>query len=362
MRMLRSGQRNWYQPQDFCLDAEFPPTKQNTWGRFRMSRKNLHNPVLFTVTLALLVIAFTGPAAWAQGISPVVWSASRVSFDNGQAPSIAISGWFAVEVHEGASGTLWYSTGQIQDGTILWTVPTQYANGYAPSIAISGSTVIEVHQAVAGEGALWNQTAQIFTTEDGITWDPPTQYDNGLAPSVTADGPTVFEVHQGGSGVGPLYYHTGTLLSGTVEWAANPAQYDTGVAPSVALAGSTVIEVHQAGTSAGPLWCHAAEIRANGSVVWAATTKEAQYGTGLAPSVSASGPTVIEVHQEDSGVGSILYQTAALQSSGAVKFAKKPLAFDIGEAPRVYVAGTLIVEVQDVESGTGSIFYHTGAY
>jgi hypothetical protein len=326
-----------------------------------MSRNSLHSPVLLTVTLALLVTAFTGTAVWAQGISPVVWSASPVSFDSGQAPSVAISGWFAVEVHEGASGALWYSTGQIQDGTIVWSASAQYANGYAPSIAISGNTVIEVHQGAAGEGALWNVNAQIASTDSGVSWGPATQYDNGLAPSVAANGPTVFEVHQGGSGVGPLFYHTGTLLSGSVEWAANSAQYDTGVAPSVALAGSTVIEVHQAGTGAGPLWCHAAEIRANGSIVWAASTKEAQYDTGLAPSISASGPTVIEVHQVDSGVGPLWYQTAALQSSGAFKFAKK-IEYDSGEAPRVSVAGTLVVEVHDTNNGAGPIFYHTGAY
>jgi hypothetical protein len=324
--------------------------------------RKINNTVLLTLTLALVVTAFTGSAARAQGISPVVWSNTATSFDSGQAPSIAISGWFAVEVHEGASGTLWYSTGQIQGSTIVWNVSEQYANGYAPSIAISGNTVIEVHQAVAGEGALWNVNGQIASADNGISWGPAGQYDNGLAPSVAADGLTVFEVHQGGSGVGPLYYHTGTLLSGDVDWTENGAQYDTGAAPSVAIAGSTVIEVHQIDTGVGPLWCHAAEIRANGSVVWAATTKEAQYGTGLAPSISASGPTAVEVHQVDSGVGSLASQTAALQSSGTVKFAKKPFEYSTGEAPRVSVAGSTIVEVHSSSSGVGPIFYQPAAY
>jgi len=129
---------------------------------------------------------------------------------------------------------------------------------------------------------------------------------------------------------------------------------------SVAVAGSTVIEVHQVDTGAGPLWYHAAEIRADGSVVWA--TKDVQYGTGLAPSVSASGPTVIEVHQKDSGVGSLWSQTAGLQSSATVKFVKKPVEYDSGEAPRVSVAGTMILEVHDENSGAGPIYYHTAAY
>ena len=321
----------------------------------------INKTVLVLMTLVAVAIAFKAPAAWAQGISPVVWSASPVSFDNGQAPSVAISGVFAVEVHEGASGTLWYSTGQIQGGTVAWSTSTQYANGYAPSVAISGNAVIEVHQGGSGFGPLWNVCAQIAASDDGISWGGAEQYDNGLAPSVAADGLSVVEVHQGGTGVGPLWYHTGQLRSNVVEWSANPSQYDTGAAPSVAVAGSTIVEVHQVDAGVGPLWYHAAEIRANGSVVWA--TAGFQYdSSGLAPSVSASGPTVIEVHQVASGDGSLENQTAALQSSGIVKFAKKVSKYDSGEAPRVAVAGATIVEVHDTNSGAGPIFYHTAAY
>jgi hypothetical protein len=107
------------------------------------------------------------------------------------------------------------------------------------------------------------------------------------------------------------------------------------------------------------LYYHAAEIRASGSGVW--STKEAPYGTGLAPSVSASGPTVIEVHQEDSGDGLLENQTAALQSNGTVKFVKKALKYGTGEA-RVSVAGTMILEVHDTNSGVGPIFYQSAAY
>jgi hypothetical protein len=320
----------------------------------------INQTVLAMMTLAAVAIAFKAPAASAQGISPVVWSASPVSFDNGQAPSVAISGLVAVEVHEGDSGTLWYSVGQIQGSSIVWTVPVQYANGYAPSIAISGNTVIEVHQGGSGFGPLWNVCAQI-SSSFGISWGSATQYDNGLAPSVAADGLTVVEVHQGGSGVGPLWYHTGELLAPVVEWSSSASQYDTGVAPSVAVAGSTVIEVHQIGTGEGPLWYHAAEARANGSVVWATTGFQYSSG-GIAPSVSASGPTVIEVHQVVSGVGRLWYYTAGLQSSGTVKFAAKPFKYDSGETPRVAVAGATIVEVHDSNSGVGPIFYHTAAY
>ena len=131
----------------------------------------INKTVLVLMTLAAVAIALNAPASWAQGISPVVWSDSAVSFDSGLAPSVAISGTLAVEVHGDGSGGLWYSIGQIQGSTVLWTVPTKYTNGYAPSIAISGNTVIEVHQATAGEGALWNIDAEI-TSVDSITWAP----------------------------------------------------------------------------------------------------------------------------------------------------------------------------------------------
>src|SRR5580693_5102026 len=99
----------------------------------------INKTLLVMVTLAVVAIAFKARAAWAQGISPVVWSTSAVSFDNGLAPSIAISGTLAVEVHGDGSGGLWYSIGQIQGSTVLWTAPAKYTNGYAPSIAISGN-------------------------------------------------------------------------------------------------------------------------------------------------------------------------------------------------------------------------------
>ena len=78
----------------------------------------INRTVLVMMTLAV-AIAFEAPTSWAQGISPVVWSASPVSFDNGQAPSVAVSGQVAVEVHEDGSGGLWYSTGQVQDSTVV---------------------------------------------------------------------------------------------------------------------------------------------------------------------------------------------------------------------------------------------------
>jgi hypothetical protein len=319
--------------------------------------------VLLAMSLAVVVIGFTASAAWAQGVPPVVWGDIAFQYDSGQAPSVAVSGSFIVEVHEGESGALLYDTGKIQEnGAVTWAkTDVPYDTGYAPSIAISGNSIIEVHQASTSPGPLWYHAGSISSVVAGqITWAPSAQYDTGLAPSVAINGQTVIEVHQADSGVGPLWYRTAELgLNGAVGWNGSSFQYDTGAAPSVAIAGSTVIEVHQAGTNEGPLWYHDAEIQANGSVVWGGTPFE--YDTGLAPSVSASGPTAVEVHQANSGVGALWYHTVALQSDGFVQFGA-PFQYDSGEAPRIAVAGPTILEVHQAGTGSGLLYYHTAAY
>src|SRR5580700_10940380 len=126
----------------------------------------INKTALLAMTLAALAVALTASAAWAQGISPVVWNKNSFTYDDGQAPSVAVSGSVIVEVHEGTPGSLWSHTGTIQEnGTVTWaTGAFQYDNGYAPSIAISGNNVIEVHQAGSGEGALWYRTGTITST------------------------------------------------------------------------------------------------------------------------------------------------------------------------------------------------------
>jgi len=313
--------------------------------------------------LAIAAIAATPAAIRAQGIPPVVWNpGGSFSYDNGLAPSVAVSGVVIVEVHEGASGALWYHTGKIQEnGTVAWAAsPAQYDNGYAPSVAITGNTVIEVHQAAAtGVSALWYHTGKI-AGNGTVAWaSSPFKYENsGIAPSVAVCGQTVIEVHQAGTTAGPLWYHSAEIqTNGTVKWASSAHQYDNGIQPSVAVAGSTVLEVHAADVGSGPLWFHPAEIQADGTVEWASSPT--QYDSGSAPSVGASGPTVIEVHQGSSG--QLWYHVVALQSDGNATFSGSG-KYDNGYAPRVAVAGPTILEVHQADTGTGPLWYHTAAY
>ena len=64
-----------------------------------------------------------------------------------------------VEVHQGVAGVgpLWYRTGGLPVG---WRrtdlpVPFSYDNGEAPRVAVAGPTILEVHQAGTGVGPLW---------------------------------------------------------------------------------------------------------------------------------------------------------------------------------------------------------------
>jgi hypothetical protein len=179
-----------------------------TQKEFR-SGERTHHILAFAMVVTAAIIAFTPANARAQGIPPVVWSShGSFQYDNGEAPSVAVSGLVIVEVHQGSPGTLWYHTGKIQEnGTVSWASSAfQYDNGYAPSVTISGNEVVEVHQADTGTGPLWYHTGKI-NANGTVTWNSSAfQYDNGSLPSVAVSGQTIVEVHQGSPGA--LWYHT----------------------------------------------------------------------------------------------------------------------------------------------------------
>jgi hypothetical protein len=133
-----------------------------------------------------------------------------------------VQGTTIIEVHQadsGVVGPLFYHTGQIlANGTVQWAADSlNYDNGAAPSVAVSGTSVIEVHQSDAsGVGPLYYHTGKI-QSNGTVTWAASSfKYDNGVAPSVAVAGSTIVEVHQGGAAVGPLWY-------GMVPYGRNPA-------------------------------------------------------------------------------------------------------------------------------------------
>jgi hypothetical protein len=240
-----------------------------------------------------------------------------------------------------------------------------YDNGAAPSVAVSGTSVIEVHQSDASTvGPLYYHTGKI-QSNGTVTWAANSfTYDNGVAPSVAVAGSTIVEVHQGRTGVGPLWFRTGEIqLNGTVRWDSGGAfRYDTGAQPRVAIGGSTILEVHQASSGVvGTLYYHAGEIQADSTVVWAGSSFS--YDTGIAPSIAVSGPTVVEVHQAGTGVGSLYYHTGGIQGDGAVTFSSSgAFPYDTGLAPSVAVSGPTIFDVHQSATGVSALYYHTAAY
>src|ERR1700677_1715882 len=89
---------------------------------------------LVAMEMTMIAISITSAAsdAWALSTPPLVWNGNSLTYDSGSAPAVAISGTVIVEVHEGASGALWYHTGKIQEnGKVTWAAaPAQYDNGY----------------------------------------------------------------------------------------------------------------------------------------------------------------------------------------------------------------------------------------
>jgi hypothetical protein len=100
-----------------------------------------------------------------QADASVRWSATANYYDNGSRPSVSLDGATILEIHEGSAnvlGSLWFHAGLIQaDGSVTWDpLGTLYdrIGGGAPSIALAGAVALEVHQGSVGFGLEWYRT------------------------------------------------------------------------------------------------------------------------------------------------------------------------------------------------------------
>lgn len=247
-------------------------------------------------------------------------------------PSVSLYGNNVVEVHDGGDGTLWYRTGTLlSSGLIAWNNGntaiqydhyTNFGNGGVgnPSVSLYGTKVVEVHD--GSNGTLWYRTGTLSGGK--IIWNngnSAIQYDHYAnfgyggygTPSISLSGSTVVEAHDGGDGT--LWYRTGTLLSnGQIKW-MYWSQYDHydnfghggyGT-PSVSFDsnhGGNVVEVHDGGN--GILWFKWGQLQANGQIKWLQWGQYSHYdnfgngGYGN-PSVSLSYWGIVEVHDGGSG-------------------------------------------------------------
>ena len=127
--------------------------------------------------------------AWTDGNVSLKWGPSY-QFDYGYVPSVSVCGGVAVEVHEGDSGSLWYSIGMVNGDQVSWSGSVQYDSGRNPSVSMCGAPgcLVEVHQGGApstGKStSLWYHVSEY--TSSAVTWEPAVQYSTGCYPTVTS--------------------------------------------------------------------------------------------------------------------------------------------------------------------------------
>ena len=195
-----------------------------------------------------------------QGFGP-----SR-EYDNGDNPSVAISGNPVVEVQVGgdSAGPLWYRVGRLDGSLINWGPSNRYDNGYNPSVAFWGLFIVEVHVGGNSAGQLWYRTGRLNGLQ--ITWRDSVEYDSGWNPKIAFTSPSsLIEVHNGQEGTGTLWYHDMELVYVNAESEDPPTigprqshPQDSGC--NTAVAGNadtrTVVEVHNGADAPGPMWYH----------------------------------------------------------------------------------------------------------
>jgi hypothetical protein len=310
--------------------------------------------VVPVITLGLFCLALmAGRPASAQFGG---WAPTQV-YAAGYYPSVCWSSR-AVEVHQGAPGTLWYRiddvpvyngpAGGLWDGSVTWSASSQYDAGYFPSVSSDGSNnVVEVHQGVTPD-TLWYHTGVLSNGK--IDWSQVTyEFGAGYFPCVSIDGSCVVEVHEvfGQGGLpATLWYHTGVLSNGKITWSA-AVEYDTGSFPSVSVNGNEVIEVHQ-GATPGTLW-YRTGVLSNGKITWSAAV---EYGTGYFPSVSIDRISyqIFEVHQ---GMQAGLWYHWGELNGSATEYSST------GYFPRVAFINGSLIEV-NMDAADEALSYSTG--
>jgi hypothetical protein len=238
--------------------------------------------------------------------------------------------------------------------SINWVLLSKYDTGYRPSVSLSGTNVVEVHQDGSGNNQLWYRTGTISNGK--IIWSPPVNYDNGYTPSVSLDGTTVVETHEDGAYSGGLYYRVGQLLAGHLYWYAS-YKHDTGYYPSISLSRGNVVEVHQDGRPYyNGLWYKTGTVNGSGKILWNSTN---QYDNGYNPSVSISGNNIVEAHLDGGASGNLFYHTGTL-SNGQVNWSGSKW-YDWGFQPSITLSDNKFVEVhRDGRLTTYYLWYHMG--
>jgi hypothetical protein len=151
--------------------------------------------------------------------------------DRGANPAIALDAQGrVVEVHDSGSGELWYWTGELANGTLVWHRHGRYDTGQNPAIALGADgIVVEVHEDPdLADDQLWYRVGKLGADLE-ITWataqgQPFPGNDEGLSPSLAFVGAaSLREVHQSPSS-GQHWYWNGALdpAALTIVWSRDP--------------------------------------------------------------------------------------------------------------------------------------------
>jgi hypothetical protein len=151
----------------------------------------------------------------------ITFGAEANVYTGGGRGAVAVDSSGTVVVVMLTSAGLVYSIGSVDASTSTVSFPnspnTAYAWGddempainFGVAIQYTGNTVVLVWQTGGGENALYYRTGSL---NDGwIVWNPIHNFDSGMYPSVTIAGTSVIELHVSQNDAQKTYYHLGTL-------------------------------------------------------------------------------------------------------------------------------------------------------
>jgi hypothetical protein len=144
---------------------------------------------------------------------------------------------------------------------------------------------------------------------------------------------------------------------GVLSWSGANA-YDSGFAPSIAASGTTVVELHQTQATASQMMYQVGTVTGSG-VAWSSPYA---WEWGAAPSVAIAntpyGTYVVEVHQGGQGFGPLWYSIGTISGS-SITWTPSAI-YDYGVAPRLAVFEDRILEVHQSGTGVSPLWYHLG--
>lgn len=279
--------------------------------------------------------------------------------------------------HDGPPGNLCLSDIEFMDDAAYPAAPEALANPPVslwhalpcgstqeklPSVALGSSEqswMIEVHEAVGGSVAFDAGPPGEFLPGGVLAV-------SGYRPRVATLAPdAVLEIDQSKPGLGELFLRMGHVHASEAGVSATwspPTAAGSGFAPSITANGGQLVEVHTTNVESGALAFRVATYSAD-SVSWGSPVA---FGRGFAPAVaiarpaSGAGAIIIEVQQDQAKAGALSMRSGSLTAAGTIAWGE-PHEYARGAAPSVAVVDMTLVEVHQEQDAEGSLHMMYGA-